>query len=72
MAVGLPGNNSLLNCRQQQLPFRQRQTEVGDIAKTIRPADLNHVGAAGFTIDADFNYSQNPRIREPSAGNISA
>jgi hypothetical protein len=33
--VGLRGNDLLLNLHQQRLRFGQRQTEVGDLAKTI-------------------------------------
>ena len=37
--------------RQQLLRFGQRQTQVGEIAKTIRPADLHNVETSGLTIN---------------------
>jgi hypothetical protein len=32
--VGLHGNDLLLNLHQQQLRFGQRQTQIGDVAKS--------------------------------------
>jgi hypothetical protein len=37
VVVRLHGNELLLNLRQQQLRFRQRQTQIGDLTKTLRP-----------------------------------
>jgi hypothetical protein len=37
VVVGLRGNDLLLNLRQQELRFGQRQTQFGDLTKTIRP-----------------------------------
>jgi hypothetical protein len=62
--VGLRGNDHLLNSRQQLLALSQRQTQVGDIAKTTRPADLCHIEASGLTIDAGSNQQQNPLHRQ--------
>jgi hypothetical protein len=58
--VGLRGNDTLLNARQQLLRFGQRQTQAGDIAKTTRPADLHHVETSGLTINPRSNQSQHP------------
>ena len=67
VAVGLRGNDALLNCCQQPLPFGQRQTQVGDIAKTFRPAQLDDIEASRLTISAGFNQPQNPSYpRTPS------
>jgi len=45
VAVGLRGNDAPMNRRQQSLPFGQSQpslacslTQIGDIAKSVRPA----------------------------------
>jgi hypothetical protein len=43
LSYSLRSNNPLLNLRQQQLRFGQRQTQIGDLTKTIRPADRHHV-----------------------------
>jgi hypothetical protein len=57
----------LLNARQQPLRFGQSQTQVGDIAKTFRPAELCHVEASGLTVDAGSNQPQiPPHPRTPS------
>jgi hypothetical protein len=37
MVAGLRGNDLPLNLRQHQLRFGQRQAQVGDLTKTIRP-----------------------------------
>ena len=57
MMVGLRGNNLLLNFRQQQLRFVQRQTQIGDLIKTIGPADRHHVETPGLTINPDSNQT---------------
>jgi hypothetical protein len=43
------------------------QTQVGDIAKTIRPADYHHVKTLGSTIDPRSNQSQHPFREAPAA-----
>jgi hypothetical protein len=42
VAVCLRANDLLLNSRQQQLRFGQRQTQIGDLTKTTRPADRQY------------------------------
>jgi hypothetical protein len=65
--VSLCGNDILLNSRQQLLRFGQRQTQVGEIAKTIRSADLHHVETSGLTIDPRSDQPQHPfHPRTPS------
>ena len=46
MGVGLLGDNLPLNLPQQRLCFGQCHTQVGDVTKIIRPADLHHVEIA--------------------------
>ena len=60
MAPGLRGNDLLLETRQQQLPFCQRQTEIGNIAKIIRPVDRHDVARLVLTLSPDFHQPQNP------------
>jgi len=60
MAAGLRGNDLLLNLLQQLLRFRQRHTQVGNITKTIRPADRHHVETPGLTINPHPNQTQRP------------
>jgi hypothetical protein len=43
MLMGLRGNDLMLDLRQQQLRFGQRQTQVGYLTETIGPADRHHV-----------------------------
>ena len=67
MAVDLPGNHRSLNARQNLLRFGQGQTQVRDIAKTFRPADLYQVGAQAAVIIAGRNQPQHPsHPRSPS------
>jgi len=66
--VGLRGDDSLLNTRQKLLRFGQRQTQMADIAKTIRPVDLHDVGTARLTIDTRFDQPQNPSHPRSPAG----
>jgi hypothetical protein len=47
---GLRGNDLLLNLRQQQLRFGQCQTQMGNLTKPIRSADLHHVEALRLTV----------------------
>ena len=60
MTPGLRGNNLLLEARQQQLPFCQRQTESGDIVEIIRPADRHHINGLFLTLSPNFHQPQNP------------
>jgi hypothetical protein len=57
VVVGLRGNDLPLNLRQQQLRFGQRQTQIGDLTKTIRPADRHHVETSRLTIDPGPNQT---------------
>jgi hypothetical protein len=66
--VGLRGDDLLLNTRQKLLRFGQRQTQMADIAKTIRPVDLHDVGTARLTIDTRFDQPQNPSHPQTPAG----
>jgi hypothetical protein len=67
VVVGLRANNLLLNLRQQQLRFGQRQTQVGNITKTIRPADRHHVETSSLTVTPGPNQTQRPfHLRVPS------
>jgi hypothetical protein len=52
---GLIGDNLVLNLHQQLLRFGQRQTQVGDVAKTIRPGDRHHLVTPGSTINPQPN-----------------
>ena len=60
MGVGLLGDHLLLNSHQQLLRFGQRDTQVGNITETIRPADRHHVETPGLTIDPHPNQAQCP------------
>ena len=56
-----------LNARQKLLRFGQGQTQVRDIAKTFRPADLYQIGAQAAVIIAGRNQPQHPsHPRSPS------
>jgi hypothetical protein len=60
MGGGLLGDNLLLDLRQQQLRFGQRQTQIRDITKPIRPADHHHLETPGLTINPPPNQTQRP------------
>jgi hypothetical protein len=60
MGVGLLGDKLLLNVRHQQLRFGQRQTSVGNLAKTIRPADRHYIDTAGLAINPRPDQTQRP------------
>ena len=60
MAVGLPGNDRSLNARQKLLRFGQGQSQVRNIAKTFRPADLYQIGAQATGIIPRRNQPQHP------------
>jgi hypothetical protein len=57
VVVCLRGNDLLLNLRQQQLRFGQRQTQIVDLTKTVRPADLHHVETLGLTVNPGSNQT---------------
>jgi hypothetical protein len=57
VVVGLRRNDLLLNLRQQQLRFGQRQTQIGDLTKTIRPADRHQVETSRLTINPGPNQT---------------
>jgi hypothetical protein len=70
MVAGLRGNDLPLNLRQHQLRFGQRQAQVGDLTKTIRPADRHHVETSRLTINLRPNQTQRPfHPRVPSRQN---
>jgi hypothetical protein len=60
VVVGLRGNDLLLNLRQQQLRFGQRQTQVGDLTEVIWPADLHHVKTSRLAVNPGPNQTQRP------------
>ncbi len=60
MPAGLRSNDLSLETRQQQLPFGQGQTEIGDIAEIIGPVDRHDVGALVLTVSPDFHQPRNP------------
>jgi hypothetical protein len=60
MDGGLIGDNLLLNLHQQLLRFAHRDTQVGNIDKTIRPADRHHLETPGLTINPHPNQTQRP------------
>ena len=60
MASGLRGNDLLLNACQQQLPFGQGQTEVGEITEIIGSVDRHHIGGLVLTVSPGFHQPQNP------------
>jgi len=67
MAVDLPSNYRSLNANQKLPRFGQSQTQVRDIAKTSRPADLYQIGAQAAGIIAGRNQPQYPsHPRSPS------
>jgi hypothetical protein len=60
MGVGLLGDKLLLKLRQQPLCFGQRQAQVGDVAKTIGPADRHHLGPPGLAVNPHPNQMHRP------------
>ena len=60
MAVGLPRNDRSLNPRQKLLRFGQGQSQVRNIAKTFRPADLYQIGAQATGVIPRRNQPQHP------------
>ena len=56
-----------MNARQELFRFEQGQTQLRDIAKSIRPADLHQVGAQAAGIIAGHDQPQHPsHPRSPS------
>ena len=60
VAVGLRSNDRSLNARQKLLRFGQGQSQVSNIAKTFRPADLYQIGAQAAGITLRRNQPQHP------------
>jgi hypothetical protein len=60
VALGLRGDDLLLEAGQQQLPFGQGQPQVGDLTKIIGPVDLQDVSALFLIVSPDFHQSHNP------------
>ena len=60
MAPGLSGNELLLETRQQQFPFCQRQTKTSDIAKIIRSVDCHDVGGLVLAVSPNLHQPHNP------------
>jgi hypothetical protein len=58
MVASLRGDYVPLNVREQLLRLSQRQPQVGEITKIIRPADRHPVGASGLTINPGLNQPQ--------------
>ena len=58
MAVGLPRNDRSLNPRQKLLRFGQGQSQVRNIAKTFRLADLYQIGAQATGVIPRRNQPQ--------------
>jgi len=56
----LRSHDLLLETRQQQLPFGQCQTEIGDIAEISRPVDRHDVDGPALTASSSFHQPQNP------------
>jgi hypothetical protein len=70
MAVGLPRNDRSLNPRQKLLRFGQGQSQVRNIAKTCRPADLYQIGAQATGVIPRRNQPQHP-LHPRSPGRLS-
>jgi hypothetical protein len=68
MAADLPSNYRSLNANQKLLRSRQSQTQVRDIAKTSRPADLYQIGAQASGIITSRNQPQCPSHPRSPAG----
>src|ERR1700722_19413209 len=60
VAVGLRRNDRSLNARQKLLRFGQGQSQVSNITKTFRPADLHQIGAQAAGITLRRNQPQHP------------
>ena len=60
MADSLRRNDRSLNARQKLLRFGQGQSQVSNITKTFRPADLYQIGAQAAGITLRRNQPQHP------------
>ena len=60
VALGLRGNDLLLEARQQELPLGQGQTQVGDITEIIGSVDLHDVRGLLLTVSAGVHQPHNP------------
>ena len=60
VAFGLRSNDRSLNARQKLLRFGQGQSQVSNITKTFRPADLYQIGAQAAGITLRRNQPQHP------------
>ena len=60
VASGLRRNDRSLNAGQKLLRFGQGQSQVSNIAKTFRPADLYQIGAQAAGITLRRNQPQHP------------
>ena len=71
MIPRLRGDHRLLNARQNLLRLRQRQSQMTDIPKAFRPADLQHIDtpcpAVGAALDQPQypSHAQSPSRRRP-------
>jgi hypothetical protein len=70
LVAGLRGNDFLLNLHQQLLGFGQRQTQVGDVANTIRPVDRHHVETSRLTVNPRPDQTQRPFYPRVPSRNI--
>jgi hypothetical protein len=60
VVVGLRGNDRLLQAYQSLLRFGQRQTQIGDLTKIIRPADHHHIATSRLSVHFRPNQTQRP------------
>ena len=56
----LRGGDLALHICQQLLRLGQGQSEFGDVAKAVRPADLHEIRAWMLTLGASLHQLQNP------------
>lgn len=73
MAVGLPSDECALNAAQKLLGLEQGQTQIRNIVKTIRPADLCQVGAPATGVIPGVRSTATPiasTIPQPVNGRI--
>jgi hypothetical protein len=60
VALGLRGDDLLLEACQNPLSVGHGHTQIGDIVKTIRPVDRNDVDKRRFTVSPDLQQPLNP------------
>jgi hypothetical protein len=60
VALGLRGNDLLLEACQHPLPVGHGQPQIGDIVKIIRPVDRHDVDKRRITLSPDFHQPHNP------------